>query len=59
MRTNVKKLDLDKFTEFVPEEIAQQIKEAAEISMGTEISKDDEDHIRTLSKSVYEVSQYR
>ena len=56
MRTNVKKLDLDKFTEFVPEEIAQQIKEAAEISMGTEISKDDEDHIRTLSKSVYEVS---
>ena len=59
MRTNVKKLDLDKFTEFVPEEIATQIKEAAEISMGTEISKDDEEHIRTLSKSVYEVSQYR
>jgi nucleolar protein 58 len=59
MRTNVKNLDIDKFTDFVPEEVAQEIKEAAEISMGTEIAKDDEEHIRTLSKSVYEVSQYR
>jgi len=59
MRTNVKSLAMDKITEFVPEEIAQEIKEAAEISMGTEIAKDDEDHIRTLARSVYEVSQYR
>ncbi len=37
MRQNVKKLKLDKMTEIIPEEIAQEVKEAAEISMGTEI----------------------
>lgn len=40
-------------TEFVPEEIAQEIKEAAEISMGTEILEDDENHIKTLANSVF------
>lgn len=59
MRTTVKNLELEALTEFVPEEIAQDIKEAAEISMGTEILKDDETHIKTLAKSVYEVSEYR
>merc|ERR1711957_1149560 len=34
--------------EFIPEEIATEVREAAEISMGTEILKDDEMHIRTL-----------
>lgn len=41
------------------EEIAQEIKDAAEISMGTEILKEDEEHIRSLAKSVFEISQYR
>jgi len=41
------------------EDIAQEIKEAAEISMGTEILKEDEEHIRSLAKSVFEISQYR
>ena len=50
MRTNVKSLPLEKMTEIVPEEVAAEIKEAAEISMGTEILKDDEDHIRCLAK---------
>jgi nucleolar protein 58 len=59
MRQTVKNLDMDVMTEIVPEEIAQQIKEAAEISMGTEILKDDEDHIKALAKSVYEISSYR
>jgi nucleolar protein 58 len=27
--------------------------------MGTEILKDDEDHLRTLSKQVFEISEYR
>lgn len=45
--------------EFVPEEIAQEIKEAAEISMGTDILEDDINHIKTLANSVYEISQYR
>ena len=59
MRTNVKDLSLEKMTEVMPEDIAEQVKEAAEISMGTEILKDDEMHIRTLSNSVVEISEYR
>lgn len=59
MRTNVKSLSLDELQEVVPEDLAEQIKEAAEISMGTEILKDDETHIKTLAKSVMEISDYR
>lgn len=50
MRQNVKKISLDKLTEISnSEEISEQIKEAAEISMGTEILPEDEGHIKTLS----------
>jgi len=59
MRQTVKTLALETMTEIVPEEIAHEIKEAAEISMGTEILKDDELHIKALAKSVYEISNYR
>ena len=59
MRKNVKKLDLDDMTEIVPEEVAQEIKEAAEVSMGTDILKEDIEHIKSLAKSVYEISNYR
>lgn len=59
MRQNVKKLKLDKMVEIVPEEVAQEVKEAAEISMGTEILKDDEMHIKTLANAVYELANYR
>ena len=58
-RQNVKSLDEDVLTDVVPEEIAQEIKEAAEISMGTEILDDDIKHIRTLAKQVAELSDYR
>ena len=53
VRTNVKKIDLEKMTEIVPEEVAKEVKEAAEISMGTEILKEDEEHIKTLARSVF------
>lgn len=59
MRQNVKNLDLEKMEEIVPEEIAQEIKEAAEISMGTDVLDEDIKHIKTLANSVYEISQYR
>jgi len=59
MRTNVKNLTIEKLSEVMDEEIAEQVKEAAEISMGTEILEDDEKHIRTLAKSVTEISNYR
>lgn len=59
MRTNVKNLSIEKLQEVMPEELAEQVKEAAEISMGTEILAEDEMHIKTLAKSVVEISDYR
>lgn len=59
MRTNVKNLSLEQLQEVMPEDLAEQVKEAAEISMGTEILPDDEMHIKTLAKSVVEISDYR
>lgn len=60
MRTNVKNIPLEKLGSVAgSEEIAQEIKEAAEISMGTEILKEDEGHLRTLSKQVFEIAEYR
>ena len=59
MRTNVKGLDIEKMTEIMPEDLAEQVKEAAEISMGTEILQEDEHHLKTLAKSVIEISDYR
>jgi len=59
MRTNVKQLSLEEMGEIMPEDIAEQVKEAAEISMGTEILQEDEDHLKTLAKSVQEISEYR
>ena len=52
MRTNVKNLSIEELGEVMPEDIAQMVKEAAEISMGTEILEDDEMHIKTLARSV-------
>ena len=49
MRTSVKTLTDDQLHEICPEEIATEVREAAEISMGTEIMKEDEKHIRTLA----------
>lgn len=60
MRTNVKDLSIEKLQEVVQdEEIAEQVKEAAEISMGTEILEDDERHMKTLAKSVADITEYR
>ena len=60
MRTNVKDLDLETMTETVlDEDVAEQVKQAAEISMGTEILPEDEGHIKTLAKSVREMADYR
>jgi len=43
----------------MPENIAVEVREAAEISMGTEILEDDERHIRTLAQQVVQISAYR
>ena len=59
MRTNVKNLSDEELQAVVPEEIADEVKQAAEISMGTEITSDDEGHLKTLAGQVIAISQYR
>ncbi|KAL2715561.1 nucleolar protein 58 [Vespula squamosa] len=46
-------------SDILPEDIEEKIKEAAEISMGTEISEDDILNIQHLCDQVIEISQYR
>ena len=58
-RTNVKGLSDDQLQEIVPEDIAEQVREAAEVSMGTEILPEDETHLKTLADQVIEISSYR
>ncbi|XP_032413018.1 nucleolar protein 58 isoform X1 [Xiphophorus hellerii] len=55
-RTNVATTDL---SEFLPEEIEAEVKLAAEISMGTEVSEQDIGNIRHLCDQVIEISEYR
>lgn len=49
MRTNVKQFTDDQMLEVMPEEVAGEVREAAEISMGTEILPEDERHLKTLA----------
>jgi nucleolar protein 58 len=46
-------------TEVVPEEIQAEIKEAAELSMGTEITAEDMKHMSNLCDQVISLSEYR
>lgn len=57
MRTNVKDSDLS--TIGVPEEIEKEVKTAAEISMGTEITEEDLENILVLCDRVKELMEYR
>jgi len=56
MRTNAATLD---FGDVLPEEVEAKVKEAAEISMGTEISEVDIINIHHLCKQVLEIQEYR
>ncbi|KAG1942466.1 NOP56-like pre RNA processing ribonucleoprotein [Pimephales promelas] len=55
-RTNVATTDL---SEVIPEEIEAEVKLAAEISMGTEVSEEDIANIMHLCDQVIEISEYR
>jgi len=52
MRTNVKNLKDAAMLEIMPEDIVEEVRSAAEISMGTEILKEDETHLKTLANEV-------
>lgn len=55
-RTNASSCDL---SEILPEELEETLKAAAEISMGTEISETDMEHIWRLCDQVISISEYR
>ncbi|CAN4106442.1 unnamed protein product [Withania somnifera] len=55
-RTNAAKLD---FSEMLPEEVEAELKEAAMISMGTEVSDLDLENIKDLCSQVLSFSEYR
>nr|XP_060639112.1 nucleolar protein 58 isoform X1 [Anolis sagrei ordinatus] len=46
-------------SEVIPEEIEEEVKAAAEISMGTEVSEEDISNIQHLCDQVIEISDYR
>ena len=50
---------LAEFSSILPEEVEEELKSAAEVSMGTEISQEDCDNIVHLCDQVIEISEYR
>lgn len=56
MREKTKDCDL---STVLPDDIAKEVKEAAEISMGTEINVTDEKFILMLAEQIIELSEYR
>jgi len=55
-RENAKSIDM---SDVLPEEVEEKVKEAAEISMGTEISEEDIINIKHLCQQVVEIQEYR
>jgi len=56
MRQNIKHTD---FEDVLPEEIAEEVKKSAEVSMGTDITDEDLNNIQELADRVIELSEYR
>merc|ERR1740129_1984730 len=57
LKSKAKDTDFSKAN--MPDEIADEVKSAAETSMGTEITAEDLNNIMTLSERVIELSEYR
>merc|ERR1711994_1149331 len=55
-RDNAKTIDL---SDVLPEEVEAELKEAAEVSMGTEVSKNDISNIGDLCDQILEINDYR
>lgn len=47
------------FSDILPEEIEEQVKELAEVSMGTDVNEDDMSNIMQLADQVIEITAYR
>lgn len=46
-------------SEILPEEVEEQVKNAAEVSMGTEITDTDLDNIKSLAEQIVDFAAYR
>ncbi|CAD5121288.1 DgyrCDS9817 [Dimorphilus gyrociliatus] len=55
-RVNCLKTD---FTDILTDELAAEVKKAAEISMGTEVTEEDIDNVKSLCEQVLEINDYR
>ena len=56
IRSGISEVDL---SSVIPEEVEEEVRSAAEISMGTEISEEDWSNICQLCDQVIEISEYR
>ncbi|CAI5760796.1 unnamed protein product [Candida verbasci] len=56
IRSNASTTDLSKI---LPEELEEKVKQAAEISMGTEITDDDLNNIKSLAEQIIDFAEYR
>lgn len=56
MRHNASTTDL---SGILPEELEKEVKQAAEISMGTEINDEDQSNIQSLAQQIIDLSTYR
>lgn len=56
VRSNASETDL---FEILPEEVEEQVKAAAEVSMGTEITEDDLNNIKALAEQIVDFAAYR
>jgi len=56
VRTNAATTD---FSDFLPSELEDELKEAAQISMGTEVSDEDIQHVSELCDQVISIAEYR
>jgi len=56
-KTNCKDMDFGKLG--IPDDVAKEVKAAAETSMGTEITEEDLVNINTLAERVVELTEYR
>jgi nucleolar protein 58 len=56
VRTHAATMDL---SDVLPEDMEKELKEAAEVSMGTEIADEDIDNIQHLADQVINISEYR
>lgn len=52
-------MSITDLSDILPEEVEAKVKEAAEVSMGTEISEDDILNIQTLCEEILSINEYR